>query len=84
MGFTQRQAGGKFTVEEADGFIAELEEQLEEPPPGAARTPEDEGAQSRPTARPARRSSTEIALEKFSDHDLATALQSRGWVVMEP
>ncbi len=80
MGFTQRQAGGKFTIDEAEAFIAELEEQLAEPDPSLAAAGKHE-----PNTPPVvRRTAAERALDKFSDHELATALQSRGWVVMEP
>ena len=78
MGFTQRQAGGKFTSDEADEFIAALQEaeyEAEEeaaPPPrrraGATKTP--------PT--------TSAAFDDISDDDLAAELQRRGWVVMKP
>ena len=38
MGFTQRQAGGKFTADEADAFIDQLNEEAEgsATPPAAA------------------------------------------------
>jgi len=75
MGFTQRQAGGKFTRDEADEFIAALHEAADDesaPPPAPAR------------AKPARRSRADVQLEKFSDEQLASELQRRGWVVMEP
>lgn len=75
MGFTQRQAGGKFTRDEADAFIAELQDAQEaataDEPPLAAR------AAPRLTA-------AELALRKVPDHKLASELQRRGWVVMEP
>ena len=84
MGFTQRQAAGKFTRDEADEFIAALQEAAHEseatgeapaatpPPPVSAR----------PKARPARPKASQ--LESFSDEQLAAELQNRGWVVMEP
>jgi hypothetical protein len=76
MGFTQRQAGGKFTRDEADAFIEQLQN-AEEQPAGAADAP--------PAPVPAERlSPAEQALRKVSSERLAAELQRRGWVVMEP
>lgn len=72
MGFTQRQAAGKFTREEADAYIAQLEEALE-----AGDKP------VRPTPSP-RLSSAERALREVSTQRLAAELQRRGWIVVEP
>jgi hypothetical protein len=75
MGFTQRQAGGKFTVDEADAFIRQLED-------GAA---EDVGDAT--TARPApqpKLSAAEQALRRMPDGVIAAELQRRGWIVVEP
>jgi len=96
MGFTQRQASGKFTRDEADEFIAALQEAAHEssqdddtatpepppaqPAPARPRTPRPKAA--RPKA--ARQSSADASLESFSDDDLAAELQRCGWVVMEP
>ena len=76
MGFTQRQASGKFTRDEADEFIATLQEAAHdapEPPLAATVKP-----------KPAQRKRPEPQLEAFSDQQLAAELQRRGWVVMEP
>lgn len=74
MGFSQRQAGGKFTRDEADEFITTLQEAQEagvEPP--------------RPTrAQAAKVSAGSHALRAFSSEDLAAELQNRGWIVAEP
>jgi hypothetical protein len=73
LGLTQRQAGGKFTRDEADEFINRLEAEAEggDPPPVAA--PVD------------RREAEQIArLSKMSDAVLAAELQRRGWIVVEP
>jgi len=75
MGFTQRQANGKFTRDEAEEYIAALHEAAED-------APEPPPAVTRPT--PAPRSRAAAQLEKFSDEQLAAELQRRGWVVMEP
>lgn len=75
MGFTQRQANGKFTRDEADEFIAALQQAAHEsagPAPAQA------------TPKPARRARAGSSLAAFSDEQLAAELQARGWVVMEP
>jgi len=75
MGFTQRQAGGKFTRDEADAFIQQLEQEEEAGHDGA----------SAPAAVPAARlSKAEQALRKISSEQLAAELQRRGWIVAEP
>jgi len=72
MGFTQRQAGGKFTRDEADAFIEQLEEaamsEIASPPP----------------VRAIRPSAAERALRDVSSELLAAELQRRGWIVAEP
>lgn len=71
MGFTQRQAAGKFTRDEAAAFIAGLQQ-------------EETGADV-PAAAPAPRlSAADRALRSVPDAQLAAELQRRGWVVMEP
>ncbi len=75
MGFTQRQASGKFTRDEAEEFIAALHE--------AAET-EVASAPAAPRQNSAVRGRAASQLEKFSDQQLAAELQRRGWVVMEP
>jgi hypothetical protein len=71
MGFTQRQAAGKFTRDEAAAFIEALEE------PGPAGEPA-------PVTTPMRLSSTEQALRRASSEQLAAELQRRGWAVVQP
>ena len=74
MGFTQRQAAGKFTREEAQAFIDQLQEAAHlgaSPPPA-------------PAAHPARMSAAERALRDLPAEALAAELQRRGWVVLEP
>jgi hypothetical protein len=75
MGFTQRQANGKFTRDEAAQFIAALQEAADEAPapPSSPAKP-----------KPPRPGSVETQLAKFSDEQLAAELQRRNWVVMEP
>lgn len=72
MGFTQRQAAGKFTRDEAEAFIADLHEAQhrgeipDAPPAPADLSPADE------------------ALRLIPDAELAAELQRRGWIVVEP
>jgi hypothetical protein len=72
MGFTQRQAGGKFTRDEAEAFVAQLQD-----------APTDREA---PTPAPPapRRSAAEKALANAKTEHLAAELQRRGWIVVEP
>jgi hypothetical protein len=70
MGFSQRQAGGKFTRDEATAFIEQLQ-QAEPDGTGPAPTPE-------------RLSAAERALREMPATQLASELQRRGWIVMEP
>ena len=78
LGLNQRQAGGKFTRDEAEALIERLE---------AEAGPEALDATDAPP-RPAplsRRDAERIAiLKKMPDDALAAELQRRGWVVMEP
>jgi len=95
MGFTQRQGGGKFTKDEADGFITALEfaaQQAEaEPlasdvPAAAAEAPAVPASAPAPrrTTRTATTSAAQQTLQRFPSEVLAAELQRRGWVVMEP
>ncbi len=76
MSFTQRQAGGKFTRDEAQGFIDQLEQEINDtaPPPPPKPRPKTT------TARP----SSGQALRRIPSDKLAAELQRRGWIVMEP
>lgn len=77
LGFTQRQAGGKFTRDEADALIAQLEAADEA---GAG----DAGETAPSTAPLPRRTAADKLLEGIPTATLAAELQRRGWVVMEP
>lgn len=72
MGFTQRQAGGKFTRDEAETFIERLEEA------------EATGRTDLTTAPPPGLSADERALRQLPAERLAAELQRRGWVVLAP
>ena len=74
LGFTQRQAGGKFTRDEAAAFIEQLQAEAEtaEPAPPvtarvAAATPADEKV-----------------LRRLPAEQLAIELERRGWIVIPP
>jgi hypothetical protein len=89
MGFTQRQASGKFTRDEADHFIATLHAAAHESAEAgeSGETGESEPAVAPPaTARPKPRPRTRstASLDAFTDEQLAAELQQRGWIVMEP
>ena len=71
MGFTQRQAAGKFTRDEADTFIDQLQAELDGDPAVVA-------------APVARLSAAEQALRRMPAGQLAAELQRRGWIVVEP
>lgn len=71
MGFTQRQAGGKFTRDEAAAFIEQLvETESHGSPPAAVYA-----GQQTPTER---------LVGRVSSEDLAGELRRRGWTVIEP
>lgn len=72
MGFTQRQAAGKFTRDEATTFIDRLQE---------AESAGDSGLAAAPATR---LSASEQALRRAPAEQLAAELQRRGWVVLEP
>src|ERR1700684_4594172 len=71
MGFSQRQAGGKFTRDEAAAFITQLQEA------------ESNGAPV--VAAPAWKKSTqEQLLQVLSSEQLAGELRRRGWAAIAP
>ena len=91
MGFTQRQAGGKFTRDEADTFISQLETEAEfdsviaeavNPTPAPTVTPRPK--KSSKAAAAAVSAADDHDLAGVPDSRLAAELQRRGWVVMEP
>lgn len=99
MGFTQRQAGGKFTRDEAQELIDRLVDAAEtggtaepaapltrlKPTPSA---PAPRAGASRSASGSGRRGAaapaTSQALTDASDEELAAELQRRGWIVVEP
>lgn len=84
MGFTQRQAGGKFSRDEAEAFIEQLQHEAEA---HSAAGPAVEAPAPAPAARPApkaRTTAASAALAKIPTPQLAAELQRRGWIVVEP
>jgi len=71
MGFTQRQAGGKFTRDEAEAFINRLQEEG----PLSVEPVVERPARAVPAAR---------SLSRVTDQQLADELRRRGWTVAEP
>ena len=92
LGLNQRQAGGRFTRDEADELIALLEGDGSGPAPGesptAATEPtrHPEGPARRPTPPPTanRARAARADLRHVASEDLAAELQRRGWAVLQP
>lgn len=73
MGFTQRQAGGKFTRDEAAAYIDQLRQRAD--------------GDDQPAVVPApvlHQSAAQRAMERIPTPQLAAELQRRGWIVIEP
>jgi hypothetical protein len=84
MGFTQRQAAGKFTGLEAAAFIDALTDELS-PPPTAVTQRTTAAAVAEAVIPPAPyRSTTQRALGRLPAEDLAAELRRRGWQVTGP
>jgi len=75
MRFTQRQAAGKFTRHEVEGFIEQL--QNGEPDGSPVEPPEPDRVTTRTSA-------VEKVLQTVSNGELAAELRRRGWTVSEP
>jgi hypothetical protein len=71
MGFTQRQAAGKFTRDEADAFIGRLRD-ADVRPVKVVRGPGEQ------------RSVEEQVVRHISAERLAVELRRRGWTVIAP
>lgn len=86
LGLTQRQAGGRFTRDEADELIARLESEADAGGGADPASPDEAPAQVAASSdRYDRREAQRIAaLRQMPDEALAAELQRRGWVVMEP
>ena len=96
MSFTQRQAGGKFTRDEADAYIAELMAEAEAADDsagpgvgpassrGASKTAPQRPGRGPVTAAERTAATQTKAVRSMSSEVLAAELQRRGWAVMEP
>jgi len=92
MGFNQRQAGGKFTRDEAQTLIDQLTADAEAAEQGFTDTPPAPPTEPAPRARSAARapasasalSTNEQMIRRIPTPQLAAELQRRGWIVVEP
>jgi hypothetical protein len=80
MGFTQRQAAGKFTRDEVAAFIEQLEHEADGSSAPGPVVEMRTAKRSTPTA-PA---DENRSLRVVPTEHLAAELQRRGWVVLEP
>jgi hypothetical protein len=96
MGFTSRQVSGKFSRSEVAAFIEQLQAEADADP-NAAPVPAKEvvkrasaAKSTKPAAAAAKKpvgeqlSAMDQTLRRFPTEKLASELQRRGWVVMEP
>jgi len=88
LGFNQRQGNGKFTRDEAEALIEQLQADVETAAPDPGDTSEP-APPDPPVKLPSARASTRAGgadqvLRRFPSQQLAAELQRRGWVVMEP
>ncbi|MGH9097574.1 MAG: hypothetical protein ACRDWB_09120, partial [Acidimicrobiales bacterium] len=75
LGFTQRQAAGKFTRDEVEAFIERLQNE----------EVDGDGARAlRSATPPTRVSAAQKLLQTMPAGELAAELQRRGWTVSEP
>lgn len=84
LGLTQRQAGGRFTRDEADELIARLESEAEGAPPDGAPAAPGGATPTAATRFDRREAQRREVLARMPAEALAAELQRRGWVVLEP
>ena len=87
MGFTQRQAAGKFTTDEAAAFIDELQAAAHETAATPASEPApaaDETPAVPPVVASEPLSESERALRTASTKSLVLEVRRRGWIVTRP
>ena len=87
LGFTQRQAAGKFTRDEADALIEALEAEAEAEPEKTAVSavaPAGRGPERPAVAQRNHPAASNTTLRRISTPELAAELQRRGWIVVEP
>jgi len=86
LGLTQRQAGGRFTRDEAADLISRLEAEAEERE-GTSDGPADTAPpapRSAPPATAARSSSLADQLQRVPEELLVDELRRRGWALIPP
>jgi hypothetical protein len=95
FGLTQRQAGGKFTVDEADSLIERLEaaeavaEGVAAPPAAEPTVPVPARTAPAPASQPSARRAASAerraaVLSAFDDRLLVDELERRGWCCIPP
>jgi hypothetical protein len=84
LGLTQRQAGGRFTREEADDLITRLEAEVGAEGDADTVAPPDPGPAASAARFDRREAQRRKALTGMPAEALAAELQRRGWVVLEP
>jgi hypothetical protein len=77
MRFNQRQAGGKFTRDEVEAFIDQLQAEGDAADTG-------DGTPLPTASTPTRMSAAEKVLQTLPAGELAAELRRRGWTVSEP
>ena len=84
LGLNQRQAGGRFTREEAEALISRLEMEADRTDTVSWAAPTTDARVDLP--RPMSRREAELAnrLHELPAEVLGAELQRRGWIVMEP
>lgn len=86
MGFNQRQAGGRFTAEEAAEFIEQLQTAEYEAEQGTTPLAEQPKAAAKkaPAPSPEALSEMERAVRTASTKSLVLEVRRRGWTVTKP
>ena len=85
MGFTQRQAGGKFTADEAAEFIDQLQAAEYEASKSVAAPEKASAAKTAKASAPTEPlSESERALRTASTKSLVLEVRRRGWTVTKP
>lgn len=84
LGLTQRQAGGRFTRDEADDLIARLEAEEEAEDGAGTARPSGAGPAASAARFDRREAQRRQVLTGMPAEALAAELQRRGWVVLEP
>lgn len=81
LGLNQRQSAGRFTRDEADELIAQLQEEVDGSGPSIAATSAPAESSRAPSPKT---TAAERSLKSVPAEVLAAELQRRGWVVLEP